>query len=202
MAKEIPLRTCIGCRETLVKTDLMRFVLSPDDSLVPDLYNKLPGRGAYTCPNISCVRKAGERKQFSRAFKRDLPAIDAEDLILRIVQAFEDKIASYIALANKAGKVISGSDMVVEVLRKNSSTKKIVLISTDISEDIGQRIRGLAELHNVQFETLFNKARFGDLLGKGLRSVIIVQGEGFVGTLIKEIERYRNFLRGEGCADE
>jgi len=202
MAKETPQRTCIGCRKVLPKSELLRFVLSPDDILVPDLYNKLPGRGAYTCLSTSCIRQAGERKQFSRTFRRDVAGADPGDLRNRVILALEDKIASYIALANKAGKVISGSDMVAEVLRKNTPTKKLVLIAADISEDIGQKVRILAELHKVRFETLFNKIRFGDLLGKGLRSVIVVQGEGFVGTLNKEIERYRNFLRGEGCTYE
>jgi ribosomal protein L7Ae-like RNA K-turn-binding protein len=114
----------------------------------------------------------------------------------------EDRIASYLALANKAGKVVSGSDLVAEILKKKSSVKKYLLLATDISEDIGNRMRGLAELHGVQHATIFTKDRFGELLGKGLRSVVAVQGDGFVDTMNKEIDRYRNFLRGEGCTYE
>ncbi|HOP41175.1 MAG TPA: ribosomal L7Ae/L30e/S12e/Gadd45 family protein [Geobacteraceae bacterium] len=114
----------------------------------------------------------------------------------------EERIASYLALANKAGKVVSGSDLVAEALKRNSPVKKLVLVATDVSEDIGNRIRGLAEQRCVQHETFFSKEHFGDLLGKGLRSVAMVQGDGFVNTMNKEIARYRNFLRGEGCADE
>ncbi len=114
----------------------------------------------------------------------------------------EDRIASYLALANKAGKVVSGSDLVAELLKKKSSVKKYILLATDISEDIGNRIRGLADLHGVRYATLFTKDRYGELLGKGLRSVVAVQGDGFVDTINKEIDRYRNFLRGEGCTYE
>ncbi|MRR57424.1 MAG: DUF448 domain-containing protein [Deltaproteobacteria bacterium] len=199
MAKEAPQRSCIACRETRNKDELIRFVLSPDGILVPDLMHKLPGRGAYTCASYSCILRACERKQFSRAFRKDGEAVAPEALRERIIRTMEDRIASYLALANKAGKVVSGSDQVADFLRKKSPTKRIVFLAADISEDIGQRVRTLAELNHVGHVTLFDKERYGELLGKGLRSVVAVRGDGFVETLTMEIERYRNFLRGEGC---
>lgn len=202
MAKEEPCRTCIGCRDSIEKSKLLRFVLAPDGTVVPDLLNKLPGRGAYTCLNASCIRKASEKKQFSRAFRRDVPMLDPDALIAWIFRAMEERIASYLALANKAGKVVSGSDLVSEALKRKSPAKKLLLVATDVSEDIGNRIRGLAEQHGVHHETFFSKEQFAELLGKGLRSAVMIQGDGFVNTMNKEIARYRNFLRGEGCADE
>jgi predicted RNA-binding protein YlxR (DUF448 family)/ribosomal protein L30E len=199
MAKEAPQRTCIACRETKKQHELLRFVLSPDGILLPDLQHKLPGRGAYTCLNYSCIRKACERKQFSRAFRQEGEAVAPEALRERIIRSMENRIASYLALANKAGKVVSGSDLVADFLRKKSTAKRIVFLAADISEDIGQRMRTLAEVNHVVHVTLFDKERYGELLGKGLRSVVAVHGDGFVETLIMEIERYRNFLRGEGC---
>ena len=40
-------RTCIITGETDHSSNLLRFVISPDGSLVVDLSEKLPGRGAY-----------------------------------------------------------------------------------------------------------------------------------------------------------
>ena len=40
-------RTCIITGETDNSSNLIRFVISPDGSLTPDLAEKLPGRGAY-----------------------------------------------------------------------------------------------------------------------------------------------------------
>lgn len=202
MVKEEPKRTCIGCRESLGKSKLLRFVLAPDGTVVPDLVNKLPGRGAYTCMKASCIYKACERNQFSRAFKANVPVADPEALQAWVIRSMEDRIASYLALANKAGKVVSGSDLVAEMLKRKVSVKKLILLASDISEDIGNRLRGLADLHGVTHATLFTKDYFGELLGKGLRSVVAVQGDGFVDTMSIEIDRYRNFLRGEGCAYE
>jgi predicted RNA-binding protein YlxR (DUF448 family) len=200
MVKESPRRTCVGCRGTCDKEDLIRFVLSPDGTLVPDLSKKLPGRGVYTCMKESCIRQACERKLFSRSFKREIHGVDADVLRKQIIRMMEERIASYIALANKAGKVVSGSDLVGEILKKNRDLPGIILIASDVSEDIGNRVRGMASHYGVEHVTLFDKERYGSLLGKSLRSVLAVQGQGFTEKLKMEIERYRNFLRGEGCA--
>jgi predicted RNA-binding protein YlxR (DUF448 family) len=58
MTGKDPQRSCLGCRETKDKKDLLRFVLAPDRTLVPDLLARLPGRGAYTCMNSACLRAA------------------------------------------------------------------------------------------------------------------------------------------------
>ncbi|NMC74856.1 MAG: DUF448 domain-containing protein [Geobacteraceae bacterium] len=200
MAKESPRRTCVGCRSACDKDELIRFVLAPDGTLVPDLMQKLPGRGVYTCLKEDCIRQACERKQFSRAFKTDVQGVDPEALRDRIRAVMEDRIGSYISLANKAGKIVSGSDMVGEVLKKYKDTPKILLLASDVSEDIGNRMRCLATHCGVESVTLFDKERYGALLGKSPRSVVAVQGQGFVDKLKMEITRYRNFLRGEGCA--
>lgn len=200
MVKVSPRRTCIACRATCDKEELLRFVLAPDGTVVPDLLKKLPGRGVYTCMKDSCIRQACERKQFSRAFRKDVQGVDADTLRDRIITMMEERVASYIALANKAGKVVSGSDMVGEILKKSRDIPKIILIASDVSEDIGNKMRGMAAHYGVAHATLFDKERYGSLLGKSMRSVLAVQGQGFAEKLIIEIERYRNFLRGEGCA--
>src|SRR5512133_1168950 len=125
MPKEEPKRTCIGCRESLEKSKLLRFVLAPDGTVVPDLMNKLPGRGAYTCMNASCISKACERNQFARAFKCLVPVTDPKELQAWVIRSMEERIASYLALANKAGKVISGSDLVADMLRRDTPVKKL-----------------------------------------------------------------------------
>jgi uncharacterized protein len=199
MANPAPQRTCIACRKVFDKKTLLRFVLDPDDNLLADLNAKLPGRGVYTCFSVSCVAIACEKKAFSRAFKKEARCSDSKATLESIVKQMEERIASYIALANKAGKIISGGDMVADSIRKESTGKRLVLLASDISVDIGRKICFLAQANGVRHEIFFDKNRLGELVGKGFRSVIAVQGNGFVESLIKEIDRYRNFLAGEGC---
>lgn len=195
MAKEEPRRTCLGCRAVKNRGDLLRFVLTPDGIPSPDLLAKLPGRGAYTCLDKACIAGAVAKNQFSRTFKREIKAVSAEVLINLVVSLMEERIASYLSLANKAGRVVSGSDMVMQVLRK-SRKDRIILLSTDISGDIRLKVISLAEKAGVECFSLFDKERVGALIGKGLRSVVAVEGHGFVSAIKREIDRYRNFVGG------
>ena len=43
-------RRCIVSGKTFPKRELIRFCVSPDRELVPDLANKLPGRGIWIFP--------------------------------------------------------------------------------------------------------------------------------------------------------
>ena len=81
MPKNEPQRSCLGCRETRDKNELLRFVLAPDRTLVPDLQHKLPGRGAYTCAKRSCLKAAADRKQFARSFRGEVRHGSADELV-------------------------------------------------------------------------------------------------------------------------
>ena len=187
-----PQRSCISCREVKGKHELLRFVLTPDHTLVPDLQEKLPGRGAYTCQRISCLRNAAAKKQFARAFKGEVSGADADFIADLVTAKLEDRIASYLSLANKAGKVISGTDKVTDELK--SRPPGILFIASDISLDIGEKVKALAKRAGVEYVQLFTKDRLGALIGKELRTVVAVVQSGFVVPLKQELEKYRNFF--------
>ncbi len=194
MTGKNPQRSCLGCRETRDKKELLRFVLAPDRTVVPDLLAKLPGRGAYTCLNNACLRSALQKNQFARSFRGDVKHAGVEFLIAQIKHLMEERIGSYLALANKAGKVASGSEQVGELIKKRKAG--IVFLATDISPEIGARVIALAERSAVPHAAVFDKEQLGALLGKGLRSVAAIEQSGFIETVIRENTRYRNFLQG------
>jgi len=200
MTRPEPLRTCLGCREEKEKQELLRFVLDPERTLVPDILARLPGRGAYTCFRRACVIAAVQRKQFTRAFKGEVKGAAADELVEQVTSRLEERLASYLALANKAGKIVSGSDMVMDALRKGKRIG-IVLAAADISRDIREKVLLSAKRENVPFFNILDKDCFGRVLGKGLRSVVAVEESGFVPQILKEIRRYGNFLDG-GAVDE
>ena len=73
MPKKIPLRQCVGCREMKQKKELIRVVRSPEGSVSLDFRGKLPGRGAYVCPQPACLAKARKSRALERAFDTTLP---------------------------------------------------------------------------------------------------------------------------------
>lgn len=70
--KHTPLRTCLGCREVKPKRDLIRMVISSEGRILFDTSSKLPGRGAYLCPESDCFRQAVKKKAIQRALNVEL----------------------------------------------------------------------------------------------------------------------------------
>ena len=72
--KKVPLRKCTGCGEMKPKKELIRGVKSPEGELSLDTTGRKPGRGAYVCPNIDCLRTARKAKRLEKAFSCPIPA--------------------------------------------------------------------------------------------------------------------------------
>ena len=73
MPKKIPMRQCVGCREMKPKKELIRVVRSPEGAVSLDFRGKLPGRGAYVCPDSACLARAKKSRALERAFDAALP---------------------------------------------------------------------------------------------------------------------------------
>ena len=76
--KQVPQRTCVGCREVHPKRSLIRVVRSPEGIFV-DPTGKMAGRGAYLHEKRSCW-EIGMQNALARALKTDLSAADKERL--------------------------------------------------------------------------------------------------------------------------
>lgn len=61
-----PRRTCVGCRTTRFKDELLRLAATPD-GVRADPAARLPGRGAYVCPTTACIETAAHRNAVRRA---------------------------------------------------------------------------------------------------------------------------------------
>lgn len=106
MPRHEPERTCIVTREAKGPAGLIRFVLGPDHQVVPDLRHKLPGRGVWVTARFDKVEEAAKRRLFARAFKAEAKA--SETLAQDIERMLRDDLRQGLALANKAGTVITG----------------------------------------------------------------------------------------------
>ena len=73
MAKQIPLRQCIGCRQMKAKTELVRIIKTPDNEIYLDKTGKMNGRGAYICLDSDCYNKAVKSKGIEKSLKMAIP---------------------------------------------------------------------------------------------------------------------------------
>ncbi len=67
--KHVPMRTCVGCRTSRPKRDLIRVVRDPEGKVGLDLSGKNPGRGVYVCAINECLEKAVRGRQLERALE-------------------------------------------------------------------------------------------------------------------------------------
>ena len=83
--KRVPMRKCTGCGEMKPKKELVRVVKAPDSKdengtitaqggVSLDLTGRKPGRGAYVCRNIACLKAARKARKFERAFSCQIPS--------------------------------------------------------------------------------------------------------------------------------
>jgi len=113
------MRMCAVSREVRPIDELIRFVVSPQGEVIPDLKRKLPGRGLWVAASRRTVAEAVRRHQFSKGFKRDvrvaatLPA-DTEALLVR-------SATEALAMAAKAGQVVSGFAKVEGLLEQGKA---------------------------------------------------------------------------------
>jgi len=190
--KAEPQRSCLGCREVKPKDELLRFVLDPDSLPVPDIAGKLPGRGAYTCFSRQCLENALARKQFSRAFKGEAKTPVALEMVALVQRLFAERIAATLALANKAGRAVSGSDTVMEALRRGDAA--LLILAADISAESEAKFRFAAEKNRVEIFRFSVKDQLGTPLGKEIRTAVAVSPGAFADKLCRELTRYWNFF--------
>ena len=101
-----PVRTCAVTRQKHAPDALIRFVLSPQGEIVPDIRCKLPGRGVWILAHADLVGQALKRGSFARGFKTK--AVPSAALPQQVDALLEKDALQSLSIANKAGVVVTG----------------------------------------------------------------------------------------------
>ena len=109
-------RSCALTRQVRPVTELIRFVIGPDEAVVPDVKRKLPGRGLWITGTRAAIMEAVKRNVFARGFKRKVRA--APDLADETERLLERAALDALAIAGKAGRVVTGAAKVAGGARK------------------------------------------------------------------------------------
>ncbi len=126
-------RTCIVTRVVRPPASMIRFVRTPDGSVVPDLRARLPGRGAWVTATREAVETAVKRRHFRRAFRSER-ADPASDLPESIAMSLRTDLRQALSLANKAGCAVTGFSKVEAVLTGRERVAALIHAS-DASAD-------------------------------------------------------------------
>ena len=181
-----PQRSCAVCRAKSDKSDLIRIVRSPDGKAVVDVMKKLPGRGAYICPDSDCIERAKKSGSLAHA----LGIVISDDFWNDLEENAKTfginpalKIRSVLGLSRKSGNLIIGADNIDREKRK-----VLVLTASDCSESV----KKFAESHeNIALE--MNIEELSESIGTrgGVQIVGLPINSGFAKKLMSLQKRER-----------
>ena len=111
--------------------ELVRFVVGPDDVLVPDVEAKAEGRGVWISLSHEAVAEAVKKKAFARSLKTAVTVPDDLADLTRL--RFEQRLLSALGMARKAGQFVSGATKVRGTMESNEALA--LLTASDAAGD-------------------------------------------------------------------
>ena len=109
-----PERRCIATGRSGPTAGLVRFVVGPDETVVPDIAEKLPGRGIWVSADRAALRRAVDKRLFARGAKR---AVKTPEGLVDLVEAgLVRRVTDLVSLARKAGDAVAGYEKVRAML--------------------------------------------------------------------------------------
>ena len=120
--KASPQRKCSVTGNIYNKAEMIRFVIGPDESLVPDLAAKLPGRGVYVACTAEAVKAIAQKGKLAKAVQRSLKrslakgAIE-QDLVGQVAGLLKKRLLDRLGMQLRSGMLIVGFDKLVEITK-------------------------------------------------------------------------------------
>ena len=201
MVKKENTRTCIATRQIANRDQLIRFVVGPENEVVPDLQEKLPGRGVWVMNDKKLVQQAIDKNLFASGFKATVNFCD--DLIENIENLMLRNIQNGLSIAKKAGLVIGGFSKVESLAR--SGEISVLFHASDGKGDGLEKMKSALNSGHLaggykkripQAFTALSSSRLDLALGASNSVHIAVLKGGAGGSLKMQIRRYDSF-RGQ-----
>lgn len=118
----------------------MRFVVGPDEAIVPDIDERLPGRGLWVTADREILQRAVDKRLFGRGAGRAVHA--DQGLADRVEWLLARRCLDLLALARRAGAAIAGQTKVRQALE--AGRPGVLLEAADGAEEGRARLRALA----------------------------------------------------------
>lgn len=137
--KGTPERRCIVSMQRLSPSAMVRFVLSPDGVVTPDIAARLPGRGAWVTASAETLDQAARRGAFARAFKAQVKV--PADLVEQAETLLARRSIDMLGMAKRSGDLILGFEQVREAIR--AARPACLIAASDASEDQRDKVLAL-----------------------------------------------------------
>ena len=161
---EGPVRQCAVTREKLPQDAMVRFALSPDNVVTPDISGKLPGRGVWVHSDRETLETAVKKGAFARGFKQQV--IVPEGLSGTVETLLLQRLTGLLGMGKKAGDIVLGFDQVRDALQKKRPG--LLLEAADGAEDGRSKVYFLAKAlySNVKMAGALSSEELGVAFGR------------------------------------
>ena len=163
----------------------MRFVVGPDGVIVPDISERLPGRGLWLSASRDIIGEACAKNVFAKAARGQVQVSVPDDLSDRVEQLLRQRCLEIIGLARRAGQMVGGYEKVRSYFK--TETAGVLIAANDGAEDGRSKISALAP--EIPLFDCFNGGELGAAIGRDrLVHAIITEG-GFANSLLVEANK-------------
>jgi predicted RNA-binding protein YlxR (DUF448 family) len=155
-------RRCLVTGGVKPKSALIRFVVGPESTIVPDVRERLPGRGLWVSARRADIEAAAKRGLFAKAAHK---AVKVPDDLAAVVESLIVRHAlELLGLARKAGLVAAGARQVETALSDRRAA--LLIEAEDASPREAARLRARAEAQEIALVRCFSAAELGLALGR------------------------------------
>jgi predicted RNA-binding protein YlxR (DUF448 family) len=190
-----PERRCIVTGDVGPKQGLIRFVVGPDNQIVPDILGKLPGRGIWVTADRAVLDQA-RKGQFARAARG--PVTVPDGLSDEVERQLARRVVDLIALTRKAGLAVCGFEKVKGWLAGGTFVR-VLLQASDGSE------RGKTKLWTPEGARYFGCLTAQELgLAFGRQSVIhgALASGGLSNRVVEEATKLKSLREMDGAKSD
>jgi uncharacterized protein len=180
-------RRCILSRQDFASETLIRFVVGPDNHIVPDLAERLPGRGLW----LSAEKNAIEQAQVSKSFAKAAHAaviVDA-DLAMQVADLLAARALNFLGLALRSGAVVMGYEKVRADLKAGRAA--ILVQANDGAPHTRARMRAVAS--GMPAVELFSRGELSQALGRADTVHAVLHASRLSGQFLCESSRLAGF---------
>jgi len=178
---------CIVRRAVGERNKMLRFVMSPEGLVVPDILEKMPGRGVWITADADTLRVASNPKIFTYAFRRKVNVPDGMHEL--IYSKLKECIINLIALARKSSFIVYGFEKVKDAILKNDVACLVFAKDYSMSHSGKLRTDGIPVISCLTAESL------GSIFGRAsVTYTAIRHGSAFPDRLLRESNRFKQLF--------
>ncbi len=170
------------------KDGFIKICLSPDNKLIPDLCDKLPGKSIWLPANKALIVDILKKEDLKTYF--GVPKISSPDLVSLIEMILRKKILSSISMTKKSGVLAIGLDAIKTQLTHNRNCLIIVAVGAKSLVD-----RSFFASENVSvFESLLEQKDLEKSTGKINVKYVGVFSKNFKKTIQVDLNKLKGFI--------